>query len=252
MRLAGIFVGGAGFLSGNWGEQVQNVLEENYPNCRIACNSDVMNIIACGSNSRSCIAVVCGTGSVIYAVEEHKFHRLGGGGYLLDRKGSGYDIGTDALRTALQERDGTGPASRITTLVEERLGGPVWDNINEIYKRGTPYIAAFAPVVFDAYAQGDACAAKILRENVGYLAHLIKSAARQYTCGKTVVVSGSIFRTNPVFLQMLKEQLPDTLEVEVPSYPPVYGACVLACELCGIETTDFSGVFLAQYETYLK
>lgn len=247
MRPAGIFVGCAGFLSGNYGERVREALDGIYPKCQIACSSDIMNIIACGSSSRSCIAAICGTGSVIYANENRKLHRLGGAGYLLDKQGSGFNIGADVLRTALQERDGTGPASLITALTEERLGGLVWDSISEIYKRGTSYVASFAPIAFEAYAQADAQAAQILQEHAGYLAHLIRSAARQYDCGKTVTVSGSIFSTNPVFLQMVKEQLPADLEVEVPPFPPVYGACMLACEICGLDQGFFQQSFTEQY-----
>ena len=252
MRPAGIFIGCAGFLSGNYGEQVREALEEVYPKCQIACSSDIMNIIACGSSSHRCIAAICGTGSVIYANENRTLHRLGGAGYLLDKQGSGFNIGADVLRTALQERDGSGPASLITALAEEQLGGLVWDSISEIYKRGTSYIASFAPLAFEAYAQGDEAAAQILQEHAGYLAHLIRSAAEQYDCGKTVTVSGSIFSANPVFLQMVKECLPKDLEVEVPPFPPVYGACILACELCGLDQTLFQLHFSEQYDRLIR
>lgn len=252
MRPAGIFVGCAGFLSGNYGEQVREALEEIYPKCQIACSSDIMNIIACGSSSHRCIAAICGTGSVIYANENRTLHRLGGAGYLLDKQGSGFNIGADVLRTALQERDGSGPASLITALAEEQLGGLVWDSISEIYKRGTSYIASFAPLAFEAYAQGDEAAAQILQEHAGYLAHLIRSAAEQYDCGKTVTVSGSIFSANPVFLQMVKECLPKDLEVEIPPFPPVYGACILACELCGLDQTLFQLHFSEQYDRLMR
>ena len=248
MRPAGIFVGCAGFLSGNYGEQVRDALRETYPTCRIACSSDIMNIIACGSNSQRCIAAICGTGSVVYANVDRVLHRLGGAGYLLDKQGSGFDIGADVLRTALRERDGSGPHSQITELAEARLGGPVWDSIHEIYKRGTSYIASFAPIAFEAYGRQDPVAGEILQNHAGYLAQLIHAAARRYDCGKTVTVSGSIFTANPVFLRLLKERIPAGLEVEVPAYPPVYGACVLACELCGLDTELLRTQFLEQYE----
>lgn len=252
MRPAGIFVGCAGFLSGGYGEKVQTALQEAFPKCRVACSSDIMNIIACGSNSRRCIAAICGTGSVIYANEDRTLHRLGGAGYLLDKQGSGFDIGADVLRTALRERDGSGPQSRITALTEAYLGGPVWDNIHEIYKQGTSYIASFAPIAFEALAQGDGVAEQILEGHAKYLAQLIQSASRQYDCGKTVTVSGSIFTANPLFLQMVKAHLEESLTVEIPPYPPVFGACVLGCELCGVDAEPLRVRFMERYDHLVK
>ena len=248
LRPAGIFVGCAGFLSGGYAEQVRAALREAFPKSKIACSSDIMNIIASGSSSRSCIAAICGTGSVIYANENRTLHRLGGAGYLLDGQGSGFDIGADVLRTALHERDGIGPRSRITPLAEKQLGGTVWDSIHEIYKQGTSYIASFAPVAFAAYEQGDETAKEILRKHAGYLARLMGAAARRFDCGRTVVVSGSIFTSNSIFLDLVKEQLPAGLTIEVPPYPPVYGACVLACELCGLDSQTVCRNFKEQYD----
>ena len=37
------------------------------------------------------------------------------------------------------------------------------------------------------------------------------------------------------------------LSIEVPSVPPVYGACVLACELCGVNLIPAED-FTRQYE----
>lgn len=235
MELAGLYIGCAGFLSGGYGEKARQTLQKKYPRARIGCSSDVMNIIACGSNSRRCIAAICGTGSVIYANANRDIHRLGGASYLLDKQGSGFDIGRDVLRTALLERDGVGEKSLITPMVEEKLGSTVWDSIHEIYKEGPAYIASFAPIVFVAYEQGDKVARKILKEHAGYLADMIQAAAKMYDCGKTVVLSGSIFSKAPVFLRLLKEQVTMDLSFEVPAVPPVYGACALAGELCGME-----------------
>lgn len=247
MELAGLYIGCAGFLSGGYGEKARQTLQKKYPRAQIGCSSDVMNIIACSSSSRRCIAAICGTGSVIYANANRNVHRLGGASYLLDKQGSGFDIGRDVLRVALLERDGIGEKSLITPMVEEKLDSTVWDAIHQIYKEGPAYIASFAPIAFAAYDMGDKAAEKILREHSGYLAEMIQAAARMYDCGKTVVLSGSIFSKVPAFLRLLKEQITMDLRIEVPTVPPVYGACVLACELCGMEMPP-AEEFEAQYK----
>jgi len=246
-RLCGLYIGCAGFFSGNYGLQVKEALQKLYPKAKIDCCSDAMNIIACGSNSKQCIAAICGTGSVVYANKNRTLHRLGGAGYLLDKKGSGFDIGQDVLRAALLERDGIGASSLITPLVEEQLGSSVWDAIDQIYREGTSFIASFAPIAFEAYAQQDTVAESILREHADHLAHLIQAASKMYGCGKTVVLSGSMFTATDVFLKMLQEALTVDLQIEVPNLPPVYGACVLACELCGISQQALTDNFEQQY-----
>lgn len=59
-----------------------------------------------------------------------------------------------------KKRDGTGPATRLTALVEQALGGSAWDHIAQLYQKDVAYIASFAPLVQQAYREKDdvACA----------------------------------------------------------------------------------------------
>ena len=249
MDLAGLYIGCAGFLSGDYGEKVREMLQKHHPRCNIQCHSDVMNIIACGSSSHRCLAAICGTGSVVYANENRVIHRLGGGSYLLDTNGSGFDIGRDVLRTALSQQDGIGQESLITTLVTQRLGCPVWEAVPNIYREGPSFVSSFAPIAFDAYARGDALAEEILRKHAEYLANLIQKASKLYDCGTVLVLAGSIFTKTPVFRNLMLESLPADIQVEIPAQPPVYGACLLACELCGIDPAPFARQFAKDYES---
>ena len=246
-QIAGIFVGCAGYFSGNNLQLVKSALQNAFPGTKVDCHSDIMNIIAAGSDSRRCIAAICGTGSVIYANENRNLHRLGGFGYLLDKQGSGFDMGRDVLRTALQERDGNGEKSLITQLVEKKLGGTVWENISAIYQKGTSYIASFTPILFAAYAEGDKVATEILHGHADYLAQQITRVHQMYDCGNTVVGSGSVFSATDVFFNMVKKRLPDGLRMESIAYPPVYGACRMAMELCNIDPENFTKSFSVLY-----
>lgn len=251
-QIAGIFVGCAGYFSGNNLQLVKSALQNAFPGTKVDCHSDIMNIIAAGSDSRRCIAAICGTGSVIYANENRNLHRLGGFGYLLDKQGSGFDMGRDVLRTALQERDGNGEKSLITQLVEKKLGGTVWENISAIYQKGTSYIASFTPILFTAYAEGDKVATEILHGHADYLAQQITRVHQMYDCGNTVVVSGSVFSATDVFFNMVKKRLPDGLRMESIAYPPVYGACRMAMELCNIDPENFAKSFSVLYPESLE
>lgn len=248
MELGALFIGCAGYLSGGYGEKIQQTLQKQHPDCKIACSSDIMNIIACSRNSRNCIAAICGTGAVTYANVNRRLHRLGGAGYLLDTRGSGFDIGRDVLLAALQEQDGIGEKTLLTPLAQQQLGCPIWDAVGKIYREGNAFVASFAPLAFKAYEKGDRLAGEILRKHARYQADLIRAAAEKYDCGKNVVLSGGIFTGSPVFVNMLTEYLPAALAVEVPAQKPVCGACLLACELLGIDPAPLKESFSHQYQ----
>lgn len=180
MEVRGVFIGCAGMGGGNHAQVVKATLKKEYPHLTLECGSDIRNIIACSDSREKCIATICGTGSVVYANENGNLHRLGGAGYLLEKKGSGYDIGRDVLYAALQDRDGTGEKTLLTGMVEQRLGTTVWECIQELYKKEPAFIASFAPMAFQAFRAGDRVAGDILEENVARLALLINTAAERY------------------------------------------------------------------------
>ena len=66
-----------------------------------------------------------------------------------------------------------------------------------------------------------------------------------------MVLSGSIFIHNPDFLELLKENITLDLKLEVPLNPPVFGACVLACEVCGVPVEGVARQFSSQYQAFL-
>lgn len=249
-KICGIFVGAAGLDSGNNTKLVQDALEKAYPDIKIRCENDIFNVIACGTNPDVCTAAICGTGIVVYANKNGSLKCFGGRGYLLDEAGSGYHIGRDAICAALDARDGIGNMSILTALVEEKLGATVWESIHDIYSKDQSYIASFAPCVFKAYQNGDDIAEQILRKNAEYLVGLINYAAKSCDVGTHVVASGSIVTQKSAFYDMLKEMLDSDLELEVPEYPPVYGACIMCCRLCGADTTPITENFKDFYDTY--
>lgn len=245
-----VFVGSAGFSTGN-GEQVEKALRTIYPELRIQCESDMYNAVISVVEEGPCIASICGTGGVVLTYDKGKINRVGGGyGGLFEKSGSGYNIGKDAICTALEERDGFGEKSLITKLVEEKIGGPVFQRIHEIYgqKSVYGYMASFAPLVFEAYGQGDAVAERILNENAERLSFLIGYAAKTFASEKPIVaLAGSLYRQE-AFLRLVREKLPSDVQIVCSDRPPVYGACLLCCRLCGADPVAVRERFEEQYE----
>lgn len=246
-----IYCGIAGALSGNNRESIKSFLKETYEDSITECNSDIFNISA-SVTSGKCITAICGTGSNVCAINGTELHRVGGWGYLFDGAGSGYDIGRDAICAALAQNDMIGPKTRITDLVEQRLGAGIWESINRLYMEDKAFIASFSNEVFAAYKNGDAVAKQIIEKNISALAEKINFAAKKYDCGNTVVVAGGIMNQREIVTEIFKKALDRHLELVIPALPPVYGACVLCCGLLHIHNEGFKETFTADYAKFTK
>ena len=243
----GIFLGQAGFVSGNAGVGIDAHLRNVYPGVKIKCMTDIINVISSATAMEECTAVISGTGSIVYAKKGDTLYRTGGWGFLLDNAGSGYDIGRDALHAALAEGDGIGEKTLITELCEKRLGTRVWDSVGKIYAGGSNMVASFAPVVFEAYEKGDQIAGEIIERTVERLNLLINHSISAYGCGEVIVLSGSIVTKNEIVIGKLREKNPK-LNFVVPKLPQVYGACVQCCKLCGVPVEEITENFAMDYE----
>ena len=229
--------------------QMQAFMKKTYPMIRSFVESDVMNVIHASPTAERCIAVICGTGSVVFAKTPDRLQRLGGWGYLWESGCSGYDFGRDALHAVLAVRDAVGPPTLLQELVETRLGGDIREHINDLYRLGQDGIAAFAPEVFRAYARQDAVAAQILEKNAGILAKLINAAAERYDCGHDVVIAGGLVSQKQVLTEFLREKLKPDLRLQFMEKPQICGAAAGCCRNLGELDPEFQEVF---YKNYIK
>lgn len=246
-EIGGIYVGSAGFLLGDNARDVRSLLKKSYPHVKIKCNTDILNVIASGTEDENCVAAICGTGSTVCAKEGDALTRLTGWGYLLSKSGSGFDIGRDGLYAALAHREGLGEPTVITEKIETVMGGPVIEHFREIYSMGQSYIASFAPIVVSAYGEGDPVACYILTENAKWLAFVISQAINHYRCGNKLILAGGLVSRGSPFLELLTPMLPEGMEVILPEAPQVMGACVLCARMCGADTATIKSKFVEQY-----
>lgn len=222
-----IFLGIAGAKSGSNTKAFTTFLKKNYPFLRFGVDSDILNIIWSSGDDSDSIAAICGTGSVVYAWHDGKLSRSGGWGYLFDGAGSGFDIGREAICACLAKDDGIGKESVLTNLVEKKLEGKAFDKIDILYSKGKDYISSFAPIVFEAYKNGDDRAEKILRKSADRLALLINNQHRKFPGLDKVVISGGIVQGNDGILKrFIEEKLEPGLFLTIPKLPPIYGACL--------------------------
>ncbi len=241
---AAVFAGIAGCGSGDNAQKIQKALRRRYAKTSLRVASDIENVFGCRKEKRRALAVICGTGTVVYAKDGRNLHRAAGYGYLFDGAGSGYDIGHDCIRQCLLKDDGLCEESLLTREAEKKLGGTAHEKLPELYKCDKNHIASFAPVVFGCAAKGDGAAAAILRRNFGYVKSLIDFAREKYGCGDTVLLSGGLCAQKDVLVQYLSGDY----RLEIPDVPPVYGALANAAGDMGKEADEeFLGNFRDSY-----
>ena len=254
-NVKGVFIGSSGFLTSGNADAARDALKRIYPRLSIKCNSNICNAIIAVGEEESCVVSTCGTGNIVFGYKQGEITRLGGGyGGLFERGGGSFGIGREAFRIALEEEDKKGEVSLITKLLEEKFGDKIFNCLYQIYNQESvyAYVASFASIVFQAYEQGDEVAKKILHDTAEYSANLIHQAFESYdTPEKTVVLMGGLCR-NEVFLNLLREKIRSDLTIKLPEYPPVYGACLLCCRLCGVSSDALTERFFEQYNQVLK
>lgn len=250
MNIVAVYAGIAGSASGDNRKKILKFLKNNYKNIKFEVQSDILNVIYSTGGYENCIAVICGTGSVVYAKCGDKLNRLGGWGYLLEETGSGYSIGRDVLRAVLSQNDGISERTQLSEIVEQRLNGNIWDNIDTIYSSGKDFIASFSTAAFEAYKSGDAEAEKIINKNADGLAFFINRATEQFQCGNKVIISGGVIQKNDIFKNALLSKLNSSFDIIIADVPQIFGASVNCCRIFANTDDDFLSKFKESYKEF--
>ncbi len=192
------------------------------------------------------VVLIAGTGCVAAAQSEggRKVVRVGGWGMVVDDRGSAYDIGREALYSAMRDYDGRGPKTALLRLIMLKLGVKEPRGIiARVYadKMPVPEIASLSTLVSRAAEDGDGVALRILEEKGRILGELVVSAASQLgMLGTRFGVSphGGVFKAGRPVLGPLEETVraaaPLAHLVEA-KLPPACGAVLLLLRRAGFE-----------------
>jgi N-acetylglucosamine kinase-like BadF-type ATPase len=149
-------------------ERFQNWAVHRYPKTVVKVVTDAEILLIAGAPTGPGQALICGTGSIVYGrTITGELIRAGGWGYLFGDEGSGYAIGSAALRAVMQAYDGRGSETSLSELALERYGlhAPP-ELVQTIYGAESPRleVASLAELVEQAAEQDDALAIAILKE----------------------------------------------------------------------------------------
>ena len=149
-------------------ERFQNWAVHKYSKTVVKVVSDAEILLIAGAPSGPAQALICGTGSIVYGrTITGELIRAGGWGYLFGDEGSGYAIGSAALRAVMQAYDGRGSKTYLSELVLERYGlHTPPELVHTIYGAESPRlaVASLADLVEQAAEKDDLVAITILKE----------------------------------------------------------------------------------------
>ena len=189
----------------------------------IEITSDAAPVMAAGTPEGWGVALVVGTGSVAIGVgSDGRWITRGGWGHWYGDKGSGYDLGRQALAAISEAEDGMGPETVLSNAIREyfQLENPRLI-IQELYRRGNvrAQVAAAAPVVLAAASEGDIVAIRIVENAIGELMRLVTAV----TCDLDLhdpyplALAGGIVCRNKAY----RDRLVTGLEATTPPPGPV-------------------------------
>lgn len=152
---------------------------------RLEIVHDILPVLVHGASGGWGVALIVGTGSVAMGVDAAGRSIVRGGwGHWFGDKGSGFDLGSNALSAVVEAADEIAPATLLSELVLNKLG---IINPRDIIKEITSHddvqhdVAALAPVVLEAASRGDAVACGIVHaavtETVKLVSAVIKNLA---------------------------------------------------------------------------
>lgn len=228
-----VFAGIAGAKTGDYEKRINDFLSE-FGFGAFSAGSDVDLALEMTLKGENGTAVIMGTGIVAFSRKGDKLYRTGGRGYMIDKGGSGFHFGSDALNCAFSFLDGREGSEEILKLIENKLGKKLEEGAGEIYAGGPSFVASFAPVVFEAYRKGDKKAAEIIDRNMKEAALIINGALKiSENCQKRVVICGGLARYGGILLPFMKKYLEEDVIPEFNTEPSVNGAVMLAKKLSG-------------------
>lgn len=222
-----VFTGLAGGSSKNIKDEIHRFLD-GFSFGAYSNGSDVDSTLEVALKGENGVAVIMGTGIVAFSQLNGEHHRTGGWGYMIDKGGSGFHFGSDALNAAFEFLDGRGGSKLILNLIEKKLGKSLENSVSVIYSGGAAYVASFAPVIFEAYEQGDAEAEKILDRNAREAAKLITAARSFLNEKEKTVICGGLCKQKDILKPFLLKYIENDFPLIFSDEPTVNGAVSLA------------------------
>jgi N-acetylmuramic acid 6-phosphate etherase len=186
---------------------------EVWPEASIVTGSDRESGFAAAFGLGDGIAVNAGTGSSVTGRRDGRVERAGGWGHILGDAGGGYYLSLQMLRAVLRDYD---LERRGGKLAHEILRALCLNDLNELVRwaqtAGKMEIAALAPIVFSAAAEGDEQVRDVLGSGARVLAKYAAVVAQRLEfLSPPVALLGGLFCGHSIYVATFQRELAEVL-----------------------------------------
>lgn len=216
--------------------QLRDLIVDAYPFANIAVTHDAHPILADASREQIGVALICGTGSFAWGMNQNGDEaRCGGWGYLFGDEGSGYWIAIETLRAVAHADDGRGEATQLTGAVCDRLGISSPNGmIGRLYDRSVTRgeVARLSEAVF--HCPNDPTASRIIQSAADALALMVLSLAKKLELrgeNHLLACSGGLLIHQPLLRKMLGQRIGESFTTIHVVEEPVSGTIRMAARL---------------------
>jgi N-acetylglucosamine kinase-like BadF-type ATPase len=218
-------------------EMVEWACKNYMPTQKVKVVTDAEAALTGAFNGTPGIVIIAGTGSIAWGKDDNgKIARAGGLGYLLGDEGSGFWLGQQALKKALNYHY-NGKGSILGKKICELWGlRDLEEALNLIYQteKPAPKIAEIAPLIFQILEAGDDLAKEILCEAGSELAELVLSLAESLEFRETIkfCLCGGLAKSG-----ILEKEVNAHLDMQrfvltMPLYETAIGAVMVGRMIC--------------------
>lgn len=208
-------------LGGKNKNQIEMTLKSAFPNASTKVfreSEGTVGLELCRIYSAE-VTLMAGTGAIAIAPVGNKTVISGGWGANISDGGSGYQLGLDAVRLALEELDGTDELSLLTQTLTgineppKAMAAQEYCEFRDKVRRSlSPFdrahIASFARSVYDCASQGDKRSIELYKKVGLDLAKLVITASRKAeTKPRCVLVNGGMVNAKEFWQKSFEEKL---------------------------------------------
>ena len=231
-------LGAAGISSKAAREGIEKTLQDFQFQGKSRILSDCETALYGALDGKAGAILIAGTGSICYGEKKNgEILRCGGCGYLLDDGGSGYWIGREILRSAIQYYDGRNVDSTFIPYLRDVGITDRETLVSYVYKQENPKgaIANFSRLLPEAYSSGSILAASITESAANELCELaIPVTEKLDRDERNLALFGGVFAHHPGIRQHVTETLTGMYPefyIFSPTVDAAHGACLFAEKL---------------------
>lgn len=200
----------------------------------IEVRNDVYCALASGRGSLQGMALILGTGSVCFGINNHNTWRCGGYHFKEGDAGSAFDVGFHALKYYARVLDGRYPPSSFSDAIKGYLGIDTFSGLVTYFANlNRTEVAKIAPIV-TGFGRENQHAYKILLEAAEEVRLLVEGVYRNLEFeSATLVVIGGLGTADTLFKELYAasiRRISSLIEIIQPQYSPAMGAALLARE----------------------